>query len=110
MKGVCLQLKTTVRSIEHYNNISGVKWKFCTLPGVIELITESETLRKIQVSSGVTGSFKDRTIKEWLQRHNPTELEYNKVRVQRCCSYCCAAFCIFLVAVSYTHLRAHETG
>ena len=46
---------------------------------MIELITESETLRKIQVSSGVTGSFKDRTIKEWLQKHNPTGLEYNKV-------------------------------
>ena len=49
---------------------------------MIELITESETLRKIQVSSGVTGSFKDRTIKEWLQKHNPTGLEYNKVHTK----------------------------
>jgi len=47
--------------------------------GFIELVTESETLRKIQVSSGVTGSFKDRPIKDWLQKHNPTELDYQKV-------------------------------
>ena len=47
--------------------------------GLIELITESETLRKISGSYGVTGSFKDRPIKEWLQKHNPTELEYQKV-------------------------------
>ena len=31
--------------------------------GFIELITESETLCKIQVLSGLTGSFKDRPIK-----------------------------------------------
>ncbi|XP_070200165.1 phosphatidylinositol 4-phosphate 3-kinase C2 domain-containing subunit alpha-like [Littorina saxatilis] len=63
--------------------------------GVVELITESETLRKIQVSSGVTGSFKDRTIKEWLQRHNPTELEYNKAVENfmfSCAGYCVATY------------------
>jgi hypothetical protein len=42
---------------------------------------ESDTLRKIQVKHGhgPTGSFKDRTIAEWLQVHNPTELDYQKV-------------------------------
>lgn len=49
------------------------------LAGFIEIITESDTLRKIQVMSGVTGSFKDRVIKDWLQKHNPTELDYQKV-------------------------------
>ncbi|KAL8561409.1 hypothetical protein ACOMHN_037306 [Nucella lapillus] len=47
--------------------------------GVVELITEAETLRKIQALSGVTGSFRDRAISHWLQTHNPTQLEYNKV-------------------------------
>ena len=47
--------------------------------GMVELITGSETLRKIQALSGITGSFKERTIKDWLQKHNPTELQYNKV-------------------------------
>jgi len=34
--------------------------------GVIEMITNAETLRKIQVEWGLTGSFKDRPIAEWL--------------------------------------------
>jgi len=50
------------------------------LTGLVELVMESETLRKIQVKGhGVAGSFKDRTIVEWLQVHNPTELDYRKV-------------------------------
>ena len=42
---------------------------------------ESDTLRKIQVKHGhgLAGSFKDRTIADWLQVHNPTELDYQKV-------------------------------
>ncbi|ESO86930.1 hypothetical protein LOTGIDRAFT_194469 [Lottia gigantea] len=60
--------------------------------GIIELVTESDTLRKIQISSGVTGSFKDRPIKEWLQRHNPTELEYRKA-VENF-TYSCAGYCV----------------
>ena len=45
-------------------------------------MTESDTLRKIQIKHGrgVSGSFKDTTIREWLQQQNPTELEYEKVR------------------------------
>ena len=41
---------------------------------------EAETLRKIQVKlgHGVAGSFKDRPIADWLQQHNPTELDYQK--------------------------------
>ena len=51
------------------------------VPGLVEIITESETLRKIQVKygHGLAGSFKDRPIAEWLQVQNPTELEYQKV-------------------------------
>ncbi|GFN93851.1 phosphatidylinositol 4-phosphate 3-kinase c2 domain-containing subunit alpha-like [Plakobranchus ocellatus] len=63
--------------------------------GIIELITESETLRKIQVFGGVTGSFKDRPIKEWLQKHNPTELEFKKAVenfTASCAGYCVATY------------------
>jgi len=44
---------------------------------------ESDTLRKIQVKHGhgLAGSFKDRPIAEWLQGHNPTELDYQKVEL-----------------------------
>ncbi|GFS24169.1 phosphatidylinositol 4-phosphate 3-kinase C2 domain-containing subunit alpha-like, partial [Elysia marginata] len=63
--------------------------------GIIELITESETLRKIQGFGGVTGSFKDRLIKEWLQKNNPTELEYKKAVenfTASCAGYCVATY------------------
>lgn len=43
------------------------------------MIPNAVTLRKIQVEHGVTGSFKDRPLADWLQKHNPTEDEYEKV-------------------------------
>lgn len=46
--------------------------------GMIELVDDSETLRKIQVEHGLTGSFKDRPIAEWLAKHNPSTLEYER--------------------------------
>lgn len=46
--------------------------------GMIEMITDAETLRKIQVEWGLTGSFKDKPIAEWLQRQNPSQLEYQR--------------------------------
>ena len=51
---------------------------FC-LSGMVEMIPNAETLRKIQVEHGVTGSFKDRPLADWLQKHNPGEDEYEKV-------------------------------
>lgn len=48
----------------------------CFVLGMIEMVTNSETLRKIQVELGLTGSFKDRPIAEWLAKHNPSALEY----------------------------------
>ena len=50
-----------------------------SLPGMVEMIPNAETLRKIQVEHGVTGSFKDRPLADWLQKHNPGEDEYEKV-------------------------------
>lgn len=46
--------------------------------GMIEMVTDAETLRKIQVELGLTGSFKDRPIAEWLAKHNPSALEYER--------------------------------
>lgn len=42
------------------------------------MVTKSETLRKIQTEHGLTGSFKDKPIAEWLAKHNPSELEYTR--------------------------------
>ncbi|XP_055594425.1 phosphatidylinositol 4-phosphate 3-kinase C2 domain-containing subunit beta [Uranotaenia lowii] len=46
--------------------------------GMIELVSDSETLRKIQVEWGLTGSFKDKSIAEWLAKQNPSQLEYQR--------------------------------
>uniref|UniRef100_A0A1B0A2K1 phosphatidylinositol 3-kinase n=1 Tax=Glossina pallidipes TaxID=7398 RepID=A0A1B0A2K1_GLOPL len=46
--------------------------------GMIELVSGAETLRKIQVEYGLTGSFKDRPIAEWLAKQNPSQLEYQR--------------------------------
>jgi phosphatidylinositol-4-phosphate 3-kinase len=46
--------------------------------GMVELVTEAKTLREIQVtgSRGVTGSFKDTPIHDYLVKHNPSQLEF----------------------------------
>lgn len=46
--------------------------------GMIEMVSEAETLRKIQVEWGLTGSFKDKPIAEWLAKQNPSQLEYER--------------------------------
>lgn len=48
--------------------------------GMVELVPSSDTLRKIQVEYGVTGSFKDKPLAEWLRKYNPAEDEYEKVK------------------------------
>lgn len=43
------------------------------------MVTEASTLRAIQTEHGITGSFKDKPLSEWLMRHNPTDLSYKAV-------------------------------
>ena len=47
--------------------------------GMVEMVTEAETLGKIQTQVGVTGSFRDRPLADWLLRHNSSEASYQKV-------------------------------
>ncbi|KAK2505892.1 hypothetical protein MC885_013584 [Smutsia gigantea] len=61
--------------------------------GMVEMIPNAETLRKIQGEHGVTGSFKDRPLADWLQKHNPGEDEYEKAveNFIYSCAGCCVA-------------------
>uniref|UniRef100_A0A671S1A5 Phosphatidylinositol 4-phosphate 3-kinase C2 domain-containing subunit alpha n=1 Tax=Sinocyclocheilus anshuiensis TaxID=1608454 RepID=A0A671S1A5_9TELE len=61
--------------------------------GMVELVPSSETLRKIQVEYGVTGSFKDKPLAEWLRKYNPAEDEYEKASENfiYTCAGCCVA-------------------
>ena len=43
------------------------------------MVTDASTLRAIQTEYGLTGSFKDKPLNEWLMRHNPTEVTYKAV-------------------------------
>lgn len=61
------------------NSLWGLSKCYSLILGMVEMIPNAETLRKIQVEHGVTGSFKDRPLADWLQKHNPTEDEYEKV-------------------------------
>ncbi|GBM21548.1 Phosphatidylinositol 4-phosphate 3-kinase C2 domain-containing subunit alpha [Araneus ventricosus] len=63
--------------------------------GMVELVPGAETLRKIQTEQGLTGSFKDRSIAEWLQRYNTSELEYQQAVdnfTLSCAGYCVATY------------------
>ncbi|KAF6216879.1 hypothetical protein GE061_001229 [Apolygus lucorum] len=63
--------------------------------GMIELVSEAETLRKIQNEFGLTGSFKDRPIAEWLAKHNPSALDYERAVhnfTASCAGYCVATY------------------
>uniref|UniRef100_H3CKI5 Phosphatidylinositol-4-phosphate 3-kinase catalytic subunit type 2 beta n=1 Tax=Tetraodon nigroviridis TaxID=99883 RepID=H3CKI5_TETNG len=61
--------------------------------GMVEMIPHADTLRKIQVEHGVTGSFRDRPLADWLQKHNPTEEQYDKAveNFIYSCAGCCVA-------------------
>ncbi|KAM8977239.1 phosphatidylinositol 4-phosphate 3-kinase C2 domain-containing subunit beta [Pelodytes ibericus] len=61
--------------------------------GMVEMIPTAETLRKIQGKYGVTGSFKDRPLAEWLKKHNTAEDEYDKAveNFIYSCAGCCVA-------------------
>ncbi|UYV78900.1 PIK3C2A [Cordylochernes scorpioides] len=63
--------------------------------GFIEMVQEAETLRKIHTENGVAGSFKDRSISEWLMKHNTSELEYQQAVENftlSCAGYCVATY------------------
>ncbi|GIY61531.1 phosphatidylinositol 4-phosphate 3-kinase C2 domain-containing subunit alpha [Caerostris darwini] len=63
--------------------------------GMVEMVPGSETLRKIHSEFGVTGSFKDRVIAEWLQKYNTSELEYQQAVdnfTLSCAGYCVATY------------------
>ncbi|XP_023349683.1 phosphatidylinositol 4-phosphate 3-kinase C2 domain-containing subunit alpha isoform X2 [Eurytemora carolleeae] len=47
--------------------------------GIVEFVEHANTLREIQVAeTGVTGTFRSETLNEWLQKHNPSQLEFKR--------------------------------
>ncbi|XP_050441435.1 phosphatidylinositol 4-phosphate 3-kinase C2 domain-containing subunit beta isoform X2 [Adelges cooleyi] len=81
--------------------------------GMIEMITNAETLRKIQVELGLTGSFKDRPIAEWLAKHNPSALEYERAVANftaSCAGYSVATYILGICDRHNDNIMLKTTG
>ena len=46
--------------------------------GILEMVRNAETLRRIQTEDKVAGCFEDRSISDWLAKQNPSQLEYHR--------------------------------
>uniref|UniRef100_A0A8D3CVG2 Phosphatidylinositol-4-phosphate 3-kinase, catalytic subunit type 2 alpha n=1 Tax=Scophthalmus maximus TaxID=52904 RepID=A0A8D3CVG2_SCOMX len=81
--------------------------------GMVELVPSSETLRKIQVEYGVTGSFKDKPLAEWLRKYNPAEDEYEKASenfIYSCAGCCVATYILGICDRHNDNIMLRSTG
>ncbi|XP_001510027.3 phosphatidylinositol 4-phosphate 3-kinase C2 domain-containing subunit alpha [Ornithorhynchus anatinus] len=81
--------------------------------GMVELVPTSDTLRKIQVEYGVTGSFKDKPLAEWLRKYNPSEEEYEKASenfIYSCAGCCVATYVLGICDRHNDNIMLRSTG
>ncbi|KAJ8271475.1 hypothetical protein COCON_G00103340 [Conger conger] len=81
--------------------------------GMVELVPASDTLRKIQVEYGVTGSFKDKPLAEWLRKYNPGEEEYEKASenfIYSCAGCCVATYVLGICDRHNDNIMLRSTG
>ncbi|XP_006865853.1 PREDICTED: phosphatidylinositol 4-phosphate 3-kinase C2 domain-containing subunit alpha [Chrysochloris asiatica] len=81
--------------------------------GLVELVPSSDTLRKIQVEYGVTGSFKDKPLADWLRKYNPSEEEYEKASenfIYSCAGCCVATYVLGICDRHNDNIMLRNTG
>nr|DBA17690.1 TPA: hypothetical protein GDO54_003101 [Pyxicephalus adspersus] len=81
--------------------------------GLVELVLSSDTLRKIQVEYGMTGSFKDKPLAEWLRKYNPSEEEYEKASenfIYSCAGCCVATYVLGICDRHNDNIMLRSTG
>ncbi|XP_004711629.1 phosphatidylinositol 4-phosphate 3-kinase C2 domain-containing subunit alpha [Echinops telfairi] len=81
--------------------------------GLVELVPSSDTLRKIQVEYGVTGSFKDKPLADWLRKYNPSEEEYEKASenfIYSCAGCCVATYVLGICDRHNDNIMLKSTG
>uniref|UniRef100_I3MD60 Phosphatidylinositol 4-phosphate 3-kinase C2 domain-containing subunit alpha n=1 Tax=Ictidomys tridecemlineatus TaxID=43179 RepID=I3MD60_ICTTR len=100
-------LKVTMVNADPFGEEINVMFK------MVELVPASDTLRKIQVEYGVTGSFKDKPLAEWLRKYNPSEEEYEKASenfIYSCAGCCVATYVLGICDRHNDNIMLRSTG
>ena len=83
--------------------------------GLVEMVTDAKTLKEIQVSGGrgVTGSFKDTPVADWLKKHNSTTLEFEKAKdnfTRSCAGYSIATYLLGICDRHNDNIMVKKSG
>ena len=83
--------------------------------GLVEMVTEAKTLKEIQVSGGrgVTGSFKDTPVSDWLKKYNSSALEFEKAKdnfTKSCAGYSIATYLLGICDRHNDNIMVKKSG
>ena len=83
--------------------------------GLVEMVTEAKTLKDIQVSGGrgVTGSFKDTPVADWLKKYNSSTLEFEKAKdnfTRSCAGYSIATYLLGICDRHNDNIMVKQSG
>jgi phosphatidylinositol-4-phosphate 3-kinase len=83
--------------------------------GLVEMVTEAKTLKEIQVSGGrgVTGSFKDTPVADWLKKYNSSTLEFEKAKdnfTRSCAGYSIATYLLGICDRHNDNIMVKQSG
>jgi phosphatidylinositol-4-phosphate 3-kinase len=81
--------------------------------GLVELVKDSSTLRQIQTEHGLTGSFKDKPLSEWLLRHNSSDVAWKQATenfTHSCAGYCVATYVLGICDRHNDNIMVSKSG
>ncbi|XP_032895407.1 phosphatidylinositol 4-phosphate 3-kinase C2 domain-containing subunit gamma [Amblyraja radiata] len=81
--------------------------------GMVEIIPGATTLAKIHMKYGITGPFKDNTLSNWFQEHNPTKEQHERAVenfVYSCAGWCVATFVLGICDRHNDNIMLRTTG
>uniref|UniRef100_A0A7N6BW47 Phosphatidylinositol-4-phosphate 3-kinase n=1 Tax=Anabas testudineus TaxID=64144 RepID=A0A7N6BW47_ANATE len=113
MDRIWLQEGLDLRIVNFKCISTGKNYDYNHVMCMVELVPSSDTLRKIQVEYGVTGSFKDKPLAEWLRKYNPAEDEYEKASenfIYSCAGCCVATYVLGICDRHNDNIMLRSTG
>ncbi|XP_078276310.1 phosphatidylinositol 3-kinase C2 domain-containing subunit gamma-like [Rhinoraja longicauda] len=81
--------------------------------GMVEIIPGATTLAKIHMKYGITGPFKDNTLSNWFQEHNPSKELHKRAMenfVNSCAGWCVATFVLGICDRHNDNIMLRTTG